>query len=102
MNEQKLQAIEERRKRADGMNITNAVHDSDGCTHADYTFVEWALEDVPALIAEVRSLNAMLDAVPVAAIGTLFDAFESEGFPFGYLPERNAITSWLDAQAVQP
>ena len=64
MNEQKLQAIEERAKRADGMNITNAVHDSDGCTHADYTFVEWALEDVPALIAEVRRLRAKLDAVP--------------------------------------
>ncbi len=63
MNEQELQAIEERAKRADGTNITNAIHDSDGCTHADYTFVEWALEDVLALIAEVRSLRAKMDAV---------------------------------------
>ena len=95
MNEERLQVIEERRKHANGMNITNAVHDSDACTHADYTFVEWALEDVSALIAEVRSLNAMLDAVPVAAIGTLFEAYGREGYMFGYLPERNAIAAWL-------
>ena len=69
MNEEQLQAIEERAKRADGMNITNAVHDSDGCTHADYTFVEWALDDTLALIAEVRRLRAKLDAVPVYARG---------------------------------
>ncbi len=58
MNEEQLKAIEERREKADIMSLTNAVHDSDACTHADYTFVEWAPDDIAALIAEVRRLQA--------------------------------------------
>ncbi len=90
MNEQELQAIEKRAKRADGMNITNAIHDSDGCTHADYTFVEWALEDVPALIAEVRGLRAKLNAVPVAALRSVRDAAERDGYT------NRDVKEWFD------
>ena len=52
--------------------------------------------------AENAALRAKWDAVPVQAMGELMDAFAEEGFPFGYKRQRNAITSWLDAQAVQP
>lgn len=62
MTEEQLKAIEERMERADSMNLTNAVHDSDGCTYADYTFAEWAMDDITALIREVRTLQVKLTA----------------------------------------
>ena len=99
MNEERLQVIEERRKHANGMNITNAVHDSDACTHADYTFVEWALEDVSALIAEVRSLRDKLDAVPVMEILQLTKDATNDAWSRKAL---QAVRKWLKTQAVQP
>ncbi len=97
MNEQQLLVIEERAKQADGINITNAVHDSDGCTHADYTFVEWALEDVSALIAEVRDLRAKLDAVPVMAILQLTKDATNDAWSRKTL---QTVRKWLKTQAV--
>ena len=99
MNEERLQVIEERRKHANGMNITNAVHDSDACTHADYTFVEWALEDVSALIAEVRSLRDKLDAVPVMEILQLTKDATNDAWSRKTL---QTVRKWLKTQAVQP
>ena len=55
-----------------------------------------------ALAARNAELRARLDAVPVRAMGEMMDAFAEEGFPFGYKRQRDAITLWLDAQAVQP
>ena len=98
MNEERLQVIEERRKHANGMNITNAVHDSDACTHADYTFVEWALEDVPALIAEVRSLRDKLDAVPVMEILQLTKDATNDAWSRKAL---QAVRKWLKTQEPQ-
>jgi hypothetical protein len=98
MNEERLQVIEERRKHANGMNITNAVHDSDACTHADYTFVEWALEDVSALIAEVRSLRDKLDAVPVMAILQLTKDATNDAWSRKAL---QAVRKWLKTQEPQ-
>ena len=98
MNEERLQVIEERRKHANGMNITNAVHDSDACTHADYTFVEWALEDVSALIAEVRSLRDKLDAVPVMEILQLTKDATNEAWSRKAL---QAVQKWLKTQEPQ-
>jgi len=124
MNEEQLQAIEERVNAAttgqwgivranndtrvwrddsiialfpDTMPYYTTAHNSE----SDAVFCAHAREDVPALLAEVRSLRAKLDAVPVQAMGEMMDAFENEGFPFGYKRQRDAITSWLDAQ-VQP
>ncbi len=97
MNEEQLQAIEARRNKADIMSVTNAVHDSDECTHADYTFAEWAPDDIAALIAEVRSLRAKLDAVPVAEIRAFVGAAD---IPVGYWSERHVIVTWL--KPVQP
>ena len=57
------------------------------------------------LRTESAVLRAKLDAVPVAAISLLLEAYEREGYIFGYLPERNAITEWLaqhEPQAAQP
>ena len=98
MNEERLQVIEERRKHANGMNITNAVHDSDACTHADYTFVEWALEDVSALIAEVRSLRDKLDAVPVMEILQLTKDATNDAWSRKAL---QAVRKWLKTQEPQ-
>jgi len=82
---------------------TKSVHASEleGDAKTDAEFIAHARADVPALLTEVRSLRAMLDAVPVAAIGTLFEAYGREGYRFGYLPERNAIAAWLAQQEPQ-
>jgi len=58
-------------------------------------------EQVQMLVDERNALRTKLDAVPVQAMGEMMDAFAEEGFPFGYKRQRDAITSWLDAQ-VQP
>ena len=92
MNEEQLQEIEERANAAtpgkwEPVHANNDVRIwRDGCivavfpynmpyyttahnADADAVFCVNAREDVPALIAEVRSLRAKLDAVPVYARG---------------------------------
>lgn len=66
MNEEQLQAIEERRKGADMITIEDAVTTYPMHKMADAYFAEWVGNDVDALIAEVRSLRANLDAANVA------------------------------------
>ena len=124
MTEQELQAIEERANKAtnapwiveageysgrnwliggsavDGKTYfvtTQNVHASEleGDASTDADFIAHARADVPALIAEVRSLRAKLDAVPEYAT---------------YYRERNVwedelpmtLDEWLAKQEVQP
>lgn len=64
MNEEQLKVIEERQKRANMTTVFDAVSNWDNGTGNDAFFAEWAGDDITALLAEVRSLRAKLDAVP--------------------------------------
>jgi len=73
---------------------TNNVHASEltGDAGTDAEFIAHAREDVPALIAEVRSLRAKLDAVPADAIRAIYDSVPVDNWtrkPLG------AIRRWL-------
>ena len=105
MNEEQLQAIEERANVATpglwfyrsqciygGMVLACVIPIRDNAD-ADAAFIAHARADVPALIAEVRRLRAKLDAVPVDAMGTVMEVAD---IPFGYLAERNTIGAWLN------
>ena len=95
MNEQQLQAIEERRKGADMITIEDAVTTYPMHKMADAYFAEWVGDDVNALIAEVRLLRAKLDAVPVDAIKAIIGSVQRDNWtrkPLG------VVERWLAKQ----
>ena len=121
MTEQELQAIEERASKATpGAWIANESHydiavfaphpsesgntliaEIDGGisedSKRDADFIAHARTDVPALIAEVRSLRAKLDAVPVMAILQLTKDAIDDAWSRKTL---RAVRPWLKTQAV--
>ncbi len=117
MNEEQLQAIEERANKATpgpwhcyySLSVGATVQQGpgkpwifraqEGATRADLDFVAAAREDVPALIAEVRSLRAKLDAVPVTAINQL--AMDSIDDAWSRKSLR-AVRAWLKTQEPHP
>ena len=78
---------------------TQNVHASEleGDAKTDAEFIAHAREDVPALIAEVRSLRAKLDAVPVMAILQLTKDAIDDAWSRKTL---RAVRAWLKTQAV--
>ena len=79
---------------------TRNVHASEleGDAKTDAEFIAHARADVPALIAEVRSLRAKLDAVPV-------EAFLNQSIGYVYDEDSEAIDAWiatLRPREVQP
>ena len=102
MNEQELQAIEERANAATpgpwsmqqstlwlDVSIGYLAH---GLAERDKVFIAHAREDVPALIAEVRELRAKLDAVPIDAIRAIYDSVPVNNWTRAPL---KAIRQWL-------
>ena len=92
MNEEQLQAIEERRNRADMTTVYEAVRNWDNGTANDAYFAEWAGDDITALIAEVRALRSKLDATPTDAIRAIYDSVPVNNWTRAPL---KAIRQWL-------
>jgi len=65
-------------------------------------FIANARADVPALIAEVRSLRAKLDAVPVAELRFWWDPFKDALTNDAIERAAATIEAWLKTQEVQP
>lgn len=98
MNEEQLQAIEERRKRANMTAIFDAVSNWDNGTANDAYFAEWAGDDITALIAEVRALRSKLDVTPTDAIRAIYDSVPVNNWTRAPL---KAIRQWLAARGKQ-
>ena len=121
MNEQELQEIEERANKATpgpwmevaesgewwiagpdaSENFVMATNASENILQADIDFIAHARADVPALIAEVRSLRAKR-AVPVGAIAYLMaDIAPTDGFDEADQHEARAVVvAWLESLEV--
>ena len=104
MNEEQLQAIEERANKAtsgpyfyrgqciySGM-VLICVIPTRNNNDADGAFITNARADVPALIAEVRWLRAKLDATPTDAIRAIYDSVPVNNWTRAPL---KAIRQWL-------